>query len=70
MSKVTNLRQFRKEKARREKRASGEENAVRFGRSKAQRTVEAFDAERAKATLDGAKRDNESVIDADGASEE
>lgn len=70
MSKVTNLRQFRKEKARREKRASGKENAVRFGRSKAQKVVEAFDATRAKATIDGAKCDRGCANDADGAPEE
>lgn len=59
MSNVTNLRQFRKDKARREKRAGGDANAVKFGRTKAQKTVETIEASRAKAVLDGAQIDRD-----------
>lgn len=37
MSNVTNLNQFRKSKARAEKRAKADENAVKFGLTKAQK---------------------------------
>jgi hypothetical protein len=37
MSNVTNLNQIRKSKARAEKRAKADENAVRFGLTKAQK---------------------------------
>lgn len=47
MAKVTNLNRFRKEKARSEKRAKGNENAVKFGRTKAQKDLERARAEKA-----------------------
>lgn len=47
MAKVTNLNRFRKEKARSEKRAKGSENAVKFGRTKAQKDLERARAEKA-----------------------
>jgi hypothetical protein len=53
MSSVTNLNQFRKTKARAEKRAKADENAVKFGRSKAQKDLEKARAEKAKRDLDG-----------------
>jgi hypothetical protein len=53
MSSVTNLNQFRKTKARAEKRAKADENSVKFGRSKAQKALEKAQAEKAKRDLDG-----------------
>ena len=53
MSKVTNLNQFRKAKARDDKRAKADENAVKFGRTKAQRDLEKARAAKARRDLDG-----------------
>jgi hypothetical protein len=53
MSKVTNLNQFRKAKARDDKRAKADENAVKFGRTKAQRDLEKAQAEKTRRDLDG-----------------
>jgi len=53
MSKVTNLNRFRKNKARAGKRARADENAVKFGRSKAQKRIERTRAEKARRELDG-----------------
>ena len=53
MSSVTNLNQFRKTKARAEKRAKADENAVKFGRTKAQKALEKAQAEKARRDLDG-----------------
>ena len=53
MSNVTNLNHFRKAKARDDKRAKADENAVRFGRTKAQKELEKAQAEKAKRDLDG-----------------
>jgi hypothetical protein len=53
MSSVTNLNQFRKTKARAEKRAKADENSVKFGRTKAQKAFEKSQAEKAKRDLDG-----------------
>ena len=57
MSNVTNLNQFRKQKARANKRAQAEENAVKFGRTKAQKELERARAEKAKRNLDGKERE-------------
>lgn len=53
MTTVTNLNQFRKTKARQDKRASADENAVKFGRTKAQKDLEKARAEKARRDLDG-----------------
>lgn len=57
MAKVTNLNQFRKTKARADKKARANVNAVKFGRTKAQKNVEAKINELDERRLDGAKRD-------------
>ncbi|WP_151717281.1 DUF4169 family protein [Gemmobacter serpentinus] len=59
MAEVVNLNQIRKAKARQEARAEADANAVKFGRTKAQKAREAADAARAKSELDGKKRDSE-----------
>ncbi|MBD3787053.1 MAG: DUF4169 family protein [Sphingomonadales bacterium] len=57
MSNVTNLNQFRKAKARAEKRAAAEENAAKFGRTKAQKRLEEAEAAKARAALEAHRRD-------------
>jgi hypothetical protein len=57
MAEVTNLNRIRKDKARADKRARAEANAVKFGRTKAERAREAAEAEKARRDLDGAKRE-------------
>jgi hypothetical protein len=53
MSNVTNLNQFRKAKARDDKRAKADENAVTFGRTKAQKDLEKARRDKARRDLDG-----------------
>ena len=57
MAEPVNLNRFRKTKARAEKKARADANAVKFGRTQAQKQVE--DAARAKAAahMDGHKTD-------------
>ncbi len=57
MSNVSNLNRFRKQKARAEKRAAADANAVKFGRSKAEKTAAERIREKADRDLDGHKRD-------------
>lgn len=59
MSNVTNLNRFRKDRARAEKRAKGDENAVKFGRTGGQKTAERTQAEKARRHLDGHLRDDD-----------
>ncbi|WP_090059171.1 DUF4169 family protein [Celeribacter neptunius] len=65
MSNVTNLNQFRKQKARAEKRTRGDENAVSFGRTKAQKLLEEAQRAKAKAELDAHKKDDAEKGDAE-----
>ncbi|QYK43205.1 MAG: DUF4169 family protein [Paracoccaceae bacterium] len=53
MGEVVNLRNARKQAARKAARARADENAVRFGRTAAQKAREAQDTARARAELDG-----------------
>lgn len=57
MSTPVNLNQVRKAKARAEKKARAEENAVRFGRTKAEKERAAAEAARTSARLDGHRRE-------------
>ena len=52
MAQITNLTRFRKQKARAAKRAASDANAVKFGRSKAQRLRETTEAEQARVRLE------------------
>ncbi|MEX5728523.1 hypothetical protein Ga0609869_001876 [Rhodovulum iodosum] len=54
-----NLNKARKEAGRAAKKARADENAARFGRTKAQRLLEATQAEKAKRHLDQARFDDE-----------
>lgn len=58
-SKVVNLRAARKSAARDSARKQGDENAAKFGRSKAQKLAEDRNASRAAAHLDAHKRDTQ-----------
>lgn len=58
MAEVINLRQFKKQAARQAARAEADANAVKFGRTMAMKKREAEDASRAKAALDGHKRED------------
>ncbi len=57
MSNVTNLNQFRKAKAKQDRKAKAGENAVKFGRTKAQKDLERAKAEKTKRDLDGEERE-------------
>lgn len=57
MSQPINLNRYRKDKARAEKRAKGDENAARFGRSKDQKRLEDDQAAKAARHLDGHKQE-------------
>jgi len=59
MAEPLNLRQVRKARARMKKRAEGDENAAKFGRTKAAKTLAQARAAKARASLDAHKRDTE-----------
>jgi hypothetical protein len=56
---VVNLNKFRKAKARVEKRAQADENAVKFGRSKAEKSLDQAWVEKAARDLDGKRREDD-----------
>ena len=57
MSAPVNLNRYRKDKARAEKKTRADENAVSFGRTKAQKSLEAARLAKARRELDGKKQD-------------
>ena len=57
MAQIINLRGVKKARDRLEKRAQGDENAAKFGRTKAQKSLEAARAEKAARDLDGHRSD-------------
>ncbi len=57
MAAPVNLNRARKEKARAERKARADENAARFGRTKAERMLEEARARKATREVDGAKRE-------------
>lgn len=57
MSDPVNLNRARKERARAEKRREADANALKFGRTKAERQAEAARAAREAAKLEGHKRE-------------
>ncbi len=58
MSKVTNLNQIRKQKARADRRAEADANAAKFGRTKAQKALEQAQADKARRELDRHRKDD------------
>ena len=57
MAEPVNLNRFRKEKARADKKARADQNAVKFGRSKAEKSLDTAREAKANRELDGKKRD-------------
>ena len=57
MTTPINLNKARKAKARAEKRAQADENAVRFGRTKAEKDADKAERRSVDRTLDGARRE-------------
>ncbi|MCR8549659.1 DUF4169 family protein [Salipiger sp. P9] len=57
MGKIINLNQTRKARARADKRAKADANAVQHGRSKDQKALDKARAEKAARELDGHRRD-------------
>jgi hypothetical protein len=58
MTEIINLRAKRKEADRKAARAQADVNAAKFGRTKAERELEAARAAKAARALDGHKRDD------------
>ncbi|MGX0976450.1 hypothetical protein ACSSVY_002166 [Roseovarius sp. MBR-51] len=54
-----NLNRVRKQKARAAEKARAEENAARFGRTKAQKAIEQAQADKARAALDDHRLDKD-----------
>lgn len=57
MAEIINLRAARKAKDRTAARAKGDENAAKFGRTRAEKDLEKALADKARRDLDGAKRE-------------
>ena len=57
MAEIVNLRQAKKQAARKAARAKGDENAAKFGRTKAERALQEARAEKAARDLEGHRRD-------------
>ncbi len=55
MAEIVNLRSARKARARSQKRSDADENAVRFGRTKALKALEKARADKARGSLDAHK---------------
>ncbi|MBL9055415.1 MAG: DUF4169 family protein [Rhodobacteraceae bacterium] len=59
MAEVINLRSVKKQAARKAARAKGDENAAKFGRSKAERELQEAQVAKAARDLDGKKRETD-----------
>ncbi len=57
MSNVVNLNKARKVKDRQDARDQAQENRVKFGRAKSEKTSSKAEADKARRLLDGAKRE-------------
>lgn len=57
MAEIINLRQARKAHKRRQAETAASANRAKFGQTKAQRSVQAAESERAARLLDGARRE-------------
>lgn len=58
MAEIVNLNRRRKDKARAERRVQAEANAVKFGRSRAERDLETARAEKSARDLGAHRRDD------------
>ena len=59
MAEIVNLRQAKKQAARKAARAKGDENAAKFGRTKAEMELQEARAEKAARDLDGHRREGD-----------
>lgn len=59
MAELVNLNKAKKARDQAERRAKADENAVKFGRSRAEKETERARAEKARTLLDAHKRDGE-----------
>lgn len=59
MAQVINLRQVKKQAARKAARAKGDENAAKFGQTRAERDLQKAQAEQAARKLDGHQRETD-----------
>jgi len=59
MSEIVNLNRFRKDRDLKAKKAEADQNAAKFGRTKAERLAEAAREAKAKARLDQLKFEDE-----------
>lgn len=57
MARVVNLNRVRKQKAREDKRRTGDENAARFGRTGAQKALEQARKDKETRDLDGHRKE-------------
>ena len=57
MAEIVNLRTARKAKERETSRATGDENAAKFGRTKAEKNLEKARADKARRDLEGQVRE-------------
>ena len=57
MAEPVNLNRFKKDKARAEKKARANQNAVKFGRTKAENKLDLTKEDKARSDLDGHKRE-------------
>ncbi|MCG7492659.1 DUF4169 family protein [Thalassobius sp. Cn5-15] len=55
---VVNLNKFRKAKTRAKKRTQADENAMKFGRNKAEKLLDQARADKANRDLDGKRRED------------
>lgn len=58
MADIVNLNQARKAKAKADDKARAAENRARFGRTKAEKTLDAARMDKLRRDLDGAKRED------------
>jgi hypothetical protein len=58
MAEILNLNQARKAKAKTDAKTKAVENRAKFGRTKADKTLDAARADKLKRDLDGAKRED------------
>lgn len=59
MAEIVNLRQAKKQAARKAARAKGDENAAKFGRTRAERELQQARAEKAARDLEGHRREGD-----------
>ena len=57
MPEPVNLNRYRKARARADRKAQADENAVKFGRTKAEKDLDSARAKRAETTIDDHKLD-------------